>query len=61
MDNDRCAGEHEIYVADVAGSEADGKLVVITVCRHCDRVQFHVENVFSPGADIQLKSEKGKT
>jgi len=44
MEN-KCYGEHEIYVAEVVGVQAEGKVVVITVCRHCDSVQFHEHQV----------------
>jgi len=40
-----CQGQHEIYVAEVLYVEAEGKLVVVTVCRHCDNVRFHERQV----------------
>lgn len=48
-------GPHEIYVADVVGVEKLGKIVVVTVCRHCDQVNFHEHSV---GGPMKLKSEK---
>lgn len=53
-----CIGDHEIYVADVAGFPALGKLVVITVCRRCAEVQFSTYDS-PPGSPMTLKSEKG--
>jgi hypothetical protein len=44
----RCDGQHDIYVAEVLYVEAEGKLVVATVCRACDSVKFHEQIVASP-------------
>lgn len=57
MDNNSCVGEHELYVAEVVGVESEGKLIVITVCRHCDRVTFH-EHLVSPNANLRFVKEE---
>jgi hypothetical protein len=44
----RCDGQHDIYVAEVFYVEAEGKAVVVTVCRQCDSVQFHSESICEP-------------
>lgn len=55
MMSDSCKGGHEIYVADVVGYEASGTIVVITVCRHCDMVNFHEHH--GTRGRIELKSK----
>lgn len=55
----QCAGQHEIYVAEVLYVPAEGKLVVATVCRACDTVRFHQQQVAEPHHDgILLKQGK---
>lgn len=57
--NQRCDGEHDIYVAEVLYVGAEGKLVVVTVCRHCDSVRFHEQQVAQPHHEGELlKKEK---
>lgn len=57
----RCDGQHDIYVAEVLYVEAEGKLVVVTVCRNCDTVRFHEQVVAQPHhAGKLLKNEKEK-
>lgn len=57
----RCEGTHDIYVAEVVGVESEGKVVVITVCRGCDTVNFHEHKVTeNPGPLRLLQEEKGK-
>lgn len=46
--NKRCDGQHDIYVAEVLYVEVEGKLVVVTVCRNCDTVRFHEQQVAQP-------------
>lgn len=56
-----CTGEHHIFVPEVVGVESEGKIVVVTVCTSCDRVNFHEHQVSSVGAPLRLlKEEKGK-
>lgn len=55
----RCDGNHDIYVAEVLHVGAEGKLVVITVCRQCDVVNFHERIVHAPHHTGELlKKEK---
>jgi hypothetical protein len=58
--NLRCEGRHEIYIAEVLYVAAEGKLVVVTVCRSCDRVRFHEQQVAQPHHSGELLKEKGK-
>jgi|GEM_PF-4730322 len=53
----KCLGEHEIYVAEVVAVESEGKLVVVTVCRHCDAVNFHEKQIARSHAPMQLIKE----
>lgn len=54
-----CGGTHAIYVAEVLHVGAEGKLVVVTVCRNCDLVRFHIQQVHEPHHEgILLKQEK---
>ena len=58
MDN-RCTGEHRMFVAEVIGIEAEGKVVVITVCTQCGVVNFDEKQVSGSGAPLRmLKEEK---
>jgi hypothetical protein len=57
--NKRCDGQHDIYVAEVLYVGAEGKLVVVTVCRQCDTVRFHEQLVAQPHHDGELLN-KGK-
>lgn len=50
----RCDGQHDIYVAEVLYVQAEGKLVVVTVCRNCDTVRFHEKQVAAPGLPGEL-------
>lgn len=55
----RCDGQHDIYVAEVLYVTAEGKLVVVTVCRNCDTVHFHEQKVAQPHSEGELlKKEK---
>lgn len=55
----RCDGQHDIYVAEVLYVEAEGKLVVVTVCRNCDVAHFHEKVVAEPHHKGELlKKEK---
>lgn len=56
----RCTGGHEIYVAEVVAVESEGKVVVITVCRACDRVNFHEHQVAKSRAPLTFIKENGK-
>jgi len=51
---DKCEGEHELYVAECVAIEKEGKLVVITVCRHCDMVNFHEKIIAHSHTPIQF-------
>jgi hypothetical protein len=50
----RCDGQHDIYVAEVLYVQAEGKLVVVTVCRNCDTVRFHEQLVAKPHHEGEL-------
>lgn len=50
----RCDGQHDIYVAEVLYVPAEGKLVVVTVCRNCDTVHFHEKQVAQPHHEGEL-------
>jgi hypothetical protein len=56
----QCGGQHVIYVAEVLYVEAEGKLVVVTVCRNCDTVHFHTQQVAQPHHTGILLKEKEK-
>ena len=44
----KCSGEHNIYVPEVFYVQQEGKVVVVTVCRSCDRVRFTEHTIASP-------------
>jgi hypothetical protein len=52
--NKRCSGEHDIHVAEVLYVQAEGKLVVVNVCRSCDTTTFHERIVAQPHHDGEL-------
>lgn len=52
--NKRCSGDHDIYNAEVLYVQAEGKLVVVNVCRSCDRVSFHERIVAKPHNEGEL-------
>jgi hypothetical protein len=54
---EKCTGTHSIYVAEVVGIPAEGRVVVITVCRNCDHVAFHAETVSKPSTSLILKNQ----
>lgn len=54
---EKCLGTHAIYVAEVVGIPAEGKVVVITVCRNCDHVAFHSETVAKASSSLILKNQ----
>lgn len=57
----QCNGQHTIYVAECLYVEAEGKLVVVTVCRNCNKVTFTSEVVAEPHhAGVLLKSKETK-
>lgn len=59
MTEGKCLGDHELYVAEVLYVEREGKCVVVTVCRHCGRTDFHSSQVASPGStSVLLKNQK---
>lgn len=58
IDLNRCDGMHELYVAECVGVESEGKIIVITVCRHCDKVSFHEHIVSASRAPIRLMKEE---
>jgi len=55
-----CRGEHQIFVAEVVAVEAEGKLVVVNVCRSCGEVTFHEHQVSKRGVPITFTKEKEK-
>lgn len=59
-DTKTCGGKHYIYVAEVLYIQKEGKLVVVSVCRACDRVAFHERQVSSAGTPAVLLKEKEK-
>lgn len=52
--NKRCDGQHDVYVAEVLYVAAEGKLVVVTVCRSCTEVRFHERQVAQPRHEGEL-------
>ena len=57
----KCSGEHDIYVPEVFYIGAEGKVVVVTVCRACDTVKFHEHQIAQPHhAAEALKTVKEK-
>lgn len=50
----RCDGQHDVYVAEVLYVPAEGKLVVVTVCRACTSVNFHEKQVAEPHHEGEL-------
>lgn len=52
--NKRCDGQHDVYVAEVLYIAAEGKLVVVTVCRACTSVNFHEKQVAAPHHEGEL-------
>ncbi len=57
----KCGGEHNIYVPEVFYVGAEGKVVVVTVCRDCDSVKFHEHKIAEPHHSAEaLKTEKEK-
>jgi hypothetical protein len=54
----KCFGEHQLYVAEVVSIESEGKIIVITVCRHCDTVTFHSEKLFEPHHSVTFLKNK---
>lgn len=62
MDNNKCFGEHRLFVPEVIGVEAEGKVIVITVCTACGDVQFTDYQVANPGSSLRLlREEREKT
>ena len=59
MENAKCTGNHDIYVAEVVGVEKANKIVVVTVCRLCDFVHFH-EHVVEGSLRFLKQEEKEK-
>jgi hypothetical protein len=57
----KCSGDHDIYVPEVFYVPQEGKAVVITVCRACDRVRFAEHTIAQPHhAAEALKTAKEK-
>jgi hypothetical protein len=57
----KCSGEHDIYVPEVFYIGAEGKVVVVTVCRACDTVKFHQHQIAEPHHSAEaLKTVKEK-
>lgn len=55
-----CRGEHAIFVAEVVAVQAEGKLVVVNVCRSCGEVTFHEHQVSKVRSPITFTKEKEK-
>ena len=55
-----CRGEHAIFVAEVVAVEAEGKLVVVNVCRSCGEVTFHEHQVTKAHVPLTFTKEKEK-
>ena len=61
MTYQNCGGGHDLYVAEVVYIEREGKLVVVTVCRACDSVNFHEKIIAAPHTEATLlKNENAK-
>jgi hypothetical protein len=57
----KCSGEHDIYVPEVFYVQQEGKVVVVTVCRACDTVNFHQHQIADPHHSAEaLKTVKEK-
>lgn len=59
-DKTRCSGGHDIYVAEVVAVQSEGKVVVITVCRACNRVEFTERQIARPHVSLTFLKEKEK-
>lgn len=57
----KCFGEHQIFVAEVVAVQAEGKLVVVNVCRSCGEVTFHEHLVSKTRVPITFTKEKENT
>lgn len=60
LPTEKCFGGHEIYVAEVVAVPSEGKVVVITVCRSCDRVNFQEKQIARPHVALTFLKEKEK-
>lgn len=60
MDSSKCFGGHDIYVAEVVAVQSEGKVVVITVCRSCNRVDFQEKQIARPHVTLTFLKEKEK-
>ena len=61
MEGKQCFGDHEIFVVECVAVQAEGKVVVISICRHCGRISFD-EHLVSPSkAEIRLVMEERRT
>jgi hypothetical protein len=56
-----CVGDHEIYVAEVVGVEAEGTVTVITVCRRCDSVNFHTKKLAENKVPLRMLKEEANS
>ncbi len=57
----KCSGEHDIYVPEVFYVQQEGKVVVVTVCRSCDTVNFHEHKIAQANQAAEaLKTQKEK-
>lgn len=60
MSNPLCKGEHEIFVVECVGLEAEGKVVVLSICRLCGELFCHEKQVAKPSTPLRLlREEKG--
>lgn len=55
--NAKCYGGHDVYVADVIIVPSEGTVTTITVCRSCDRVTYHKEQIAAANSNIESKNE----
>jgi len=61
QDKNDCTGEHDLFVVDCVGVEAEGKVVVLAICRHCGELRSHEVVVSKSGSPLRLlNEEKGK-
>lgn len=54
----QCNGQHDIYVAEVFYILAEGNAVVVTVCRACNLVKFHTQQIAQPNAIVEMLKSK---
>jgi hypothetical protein len=53
-----CSGQHDLFVVDCVGVEAEGKVVVLAICRHCGELRSHEVLVSKINAPLRLLNEE---